>query len=376
MSTQKKQPSLAELESGEFLPDLNLVDTGALDATDLERLAQLKLSEEVDYTEEDRSFLTGLKVKTEDQLAEDAKAAEKLRLELEDSKGTVEVVADPDEDPVDDEPAVNFWEEVAKETGVDIEGDFDDTVNGASKYVAKALEVGAQQFEEELKKKDPRGYSYLLHRSNGGSDVEFFKTYGEDLPEVTALIADENAMKIFYEEHLLSLGNSPKHAKAIVQMAADDETLEDEVKAAYDKRRVELDSAQEALDKITTENNKKAQTAQSEMTVAIDAIIKSGEIGGFTIPPKDQKEFSEVFKGQVRYSDGKFFLVSELSKEGLDKEMQKEFLKYRKGDLKDLVESEVKKSNAKRLRLVAGQSAGSDAGVKKSHSKKPSLGEL
>jgi len=73
----------------------------------------------------------------------------------------------------------------------------------------QALEQAAMdRFEADLKDRDPRGYAYLLHRQNGGSDKDFYENNSFVLPALEDLKDSVDLQRQVYTEGLIALGNS------------------------------------------------------------------------------------------------------------------------------------------------------------------------
>lgn len=214
-------------------------------------------------------------------------------------------------------------------------------------------ELGAINFEEELKKNDPRGYAYLLHRQNGGDDDTFFAKQSYALPDLDAVEDSVDLQRQVYTQSLLSKGNSPKQAAALVELAIKEGELSAEAKAAYTEMKDREAKEFEEINKKTEERNRKQKDDITSFGTMVATEIEKGENLKFVIPEADKPKFLQAVKDNIMYENGQFYIVKPVNKENLSETLQTELFGYLKGDLKKLIERQAKTLQAKKLSLQA-----------------------
>jgi hypothetical protein len=211
------------------------------------------------------------------------------------------------------------------------------------------------EFAENLKERDPRGYSYFLHRSSGGSDEEFFKHKSFVLPDLQEIRDDVDLQRDLYEQVLLNRGNTPKQVSAMIKMAIADGELLAEAEGAYTAIQ-----ANETLMAKQAEDANKLAVARTNADIkqigdVINENINTNNALRFIIPNNEKEQFSEEFRKNVHYENGSFFLVKPINQENLSQLMEAELFSYLKGDVSKLVAKQATKVAAVRTlqRLTA-----------------------
>jgi hypothetical protein len=264
------------------------------------------------------------------------------------------IVDEPgDEDP---EEAEAYWAEVGKYAeveGLKLEKGLDPATTAKNiEIIAEARVAG---FEEYLKTSLPDAYRYLVHVQNGGDRESFFNTEPGLPPAEEVIKGDINAaeamVRTFYKQQ--KLDDSDIDA-IVAQLKTDDKLV---TKALTVRKTVEEDiqaKTQEKLDAMT-KRQEKLDKAKTGFIKKVDTIVAKGQVGNFVIPEKDRADFAAFFTGRIAPTeDGKFVVSYELNPEELDVELQKEFLRFKKGNLKDIIVREAKTLNTKQLRLRVG----------------------
>lgn len=262
-----------------------------------------------------------------------------------------------EEEEEEDEPtdADDFYSEVDKLRGDTIEVDYGEVDPLSPEGVVlreRAIEDAAiLRMEKTLEEKYPKAYAYLLHTMSGKPDDEFFgKKDLVELPSEEQIEMNVDLQKQVVLKNLAAKGIPEKAAKAVIDQAESDNELEEMAKAA----RKEIADAQQAeLDALKEENERQTQLQQKalkDMADYVDAVVDAGKIGNLTIPQKDRKEFAKAFKESIKFNDGKFLLVTELTKDNVEEAFQKEYFRYKKGDLGAFITKKAKTENVRRLR--------------------------
>jgi len=230
----------------------------------------------------------------------------------------------------------------------------------------KALEAKAEaKFEAHLKATDPRGYAYLLHRQNGGSDADFLGKGATVLPDLDAMKDSVDLQREVYRQGLVEQGLPEKQVKALIEMAIKDGDLAAEAEAMHTKIKAAEDKALADASKTLEESTKLRKEAIDSFASSLDKEILEGTNLKFVVPDAEKPKFLQAVKDHVHFEDGKFFLVKPLTKENLAEQLQTELFGHLKGDLKKLVERKAKSLVAQRLTLGNNKpnpKAGADGG--------------
>lgn len=217
----------------------------------------------------------------------------------------------------------------------------------------KALEKHAvDKWESYLKQSDPRGYAYLLHRQNGGTDEEFLSKGSAVLPDLDAMKESVDLQREVYRQGLIANGLPEKQVKALVEMAAKDGELLAEAEAMHAKIKADEEKQLEDANKKLETKTKADQKAITDFSGVLEKEILQGANLKFVIPDAEKPKFMEYLKNNIRYDDGQFYLVKPVTKDNLVEQIQTELFGHLKGDLKKLVERNAKTLVAQRLKLT------------------------
>jgi hypothetical protein len=206
------------------------------------------------------------------------------------------------------------------------------------------------EFEQHLKTNDPRAYAYALHRAAGGTDEDFFgDNKGFQLPDQALMATSADMQAAVYKHELLTKGLDPSAAQILVDAATKDNTLATKADSAWkllDKaQKDQLQLLQAQQDKA----NKEYTDSVAEITRSILEGIKSEM--GFVVPEAQQAEFQRFALSHLRYDNGKFYIVQELSKDNRKQSLESLFFQFAKGDLTKIVTKASTTKAVQRLRL-------------------------
>lgn len=299
----------------------------------------------------------------DDDSDEDDKDTVKTGKDKADPKDKEEKTDDEDKDDsdsaTDDEDPLDFYKEVNEARGVEnLEVEYGDVDPLSPAGVAirenAVYESGQADFEAYLEKTYPKAYAYFAHTAAGKSEEEFFGNASdlENLPTEAELLASTEVQKEMVVKDLIAKGNTEKHANAIVKLAIEDNELEEMAKQALTSREAAKQAKIDDVKKANDDAIERKTQAINKLGTVVDNVVATGKIGNINIPEKDRKPFAEALKKNVRYDNGKFMLVSELTDESLNELFGKEYFAYKKGDLGQLVEAAAKTQNARRLKAT------------------------
>jgi len=280
---------------------------------------------------------------------------------------------DPDYDPndqdPDDETGMKFISAIEAITGSKYDITYPDGVHptspeGLALREKTVAEKAQMDYDNYLRSSDPRSYSYMLHRSQGGTDEEFFgDNKGFILPEEQELNGSADKQAEVYKHDLLSMGLDPAQAQLLVDSAVKDNSLETKAKASWAK----IDTGQKKQLKELADRaaEKELQFANGLRTVT-DNLMKAvkSEIS-LTVPETEQKKLVDYIISNMRYDEGKFYVVQEIG-DTLKTIVETMFFQMRGGDLDSLVKKRVDTKAAQQLRLRLKETTkgpGSGSGV-------------
>lgn len=278
---------------------------------------------------------------------------------IKDAEGNV--TKDPEYKAPDEGDEEDFLGTVEKLTGFKVEVEYPEGVDpvspqGIALRDQELLNMGMQEMEKTIQEKDPRAYAYMLHRLAGKSDDEFFgnKQAGYTLPVKESLDTDADAQAAVYKYDLLTKGNSEDEATALVTIAIKNNTLATKATASYGT----IESAQkkelEELQSTTAQLAEQEQNLGAALVRNIDTAIAK-EIS-FIVPEAAKSGFKNYVLSNLRYQDGKHYVVQEISPETLKNQVEALLFQYKKGDLSNIIKKKAATVASQRLTTKVNQS--------------------
>lgn len=300
---------------------------------------------------------------------EEQEEEQEEEVEVEEPKDGVEEEPKEDEVPTGKE----FFEQVEKLTGLELDVDYGDTDPLTPQGVAireKAVrEAAVDNFLEEIETNYPAAFKALQHAYNGGDLAELFKTTtSRDYSKVTLGENDKDLAKQILTEYYQSKG--VKNEAKIKRMLESDEESEGGI----------VGEAKSALEEMKTEQTTKAdevlvsQKAKSDeqkkrdqiMVSALDEVLEAGKLGTFKLTGRSEASEFKKFALQSlrRTGDGKYEFATPVDSANLEKLLQYQYFQFKGGDLSKLIQVKAATENAKKFRLKAA----AESGVKKGSS--------
>lgn len=285
------------------------------------------------------------------------KTEDKKPEEQKDDKPPVDTPATEDQnDPVTPE---DFWAEVAKLRGDDLQFEFPSeiedilTPQGVHHAIKTAEERAIERWEQTLQQEDPRGYSYILHRSRGGDDETFFANKTEVLPDVETLKNSVDLQQAFYKRALTGRGISPEQADLLIKDAVDKNKLfglvESEHKTIKDAQEDQL----QKLLKLNEESNKREQQAINKMATNLQEYILQNKGLEITIPDARRGEFLQFVNSLMLLDrdSGRWFINQELTRENTAQVLSALYYMHVKGNMDDIITNRANQKNVQKVRL-------------------------
>lgn len=292
--------------------------------------------------------------------------------------GTVQKIADVPADEPD------FFEAVEKYSGVKIAVEYPEGVDpvspeGVAIREKAAMELGATNFEKYIQETNPRAYAFFLHTMNGGQEKDFFEgtNSGYTLPAKETLNDSADAQAAVYKYDLTSRGLDEETADAIVAKAIKDNKLLEKSLASYGTietaQRKQLEDAQRLAKELEEKEKTDITTLNTRVAKAVSEELS------FVVPETERPVFQKFINDNIRYDNGKFYIVQELGNETLKNQLEALLFQYKKGDLSKVIKKQAATQTAQRLRLQANAASGGkskDAGMGNSQRGNLSLGEV
>lgn len=295
----------------------------------------------------------------EDPIKQQMEAAKKA--EEEAATEAAKKLASPNELPApeeEDEDPLAFYAEVSKLRGDDFKWDFPEGVDpttpqGLHHAITQVVSKELDTFEENLMKGDPRAYAYMLHRSNGGNDEDFFKVKTEVLPEWETLKGSVDLQQQFYKRVLTRKDILPDQADMIVKDAIEKNKLPALVEVEYNRlKKQDEDQAAEML-RISEQNQKREQQIIQKMGTTLKEKIIENKGLGITIPDTKRPEFLQ-FMNSLMHLDpqsGRWFLQQEMTGENMNNLIEAMYFLSVGGNLNEIISNRAKEENTNQLRL-------------------------
>lgn len=291
------------------------------------------------------------------------------------------VLTKPPVEETNSDSDLDFWRDVSKLTGEEIEVDFGgvDPISpeGALVYAKAYRDVGIETFEAGLAEKYPIEYQALVMRMEGKDPSVLYKEGAFDYTTLVIKEDDEDTQKSILKQDMKQQGLSDKRIDIMIKSIYDSGDLFTESQDSL-KRLKESQEESFEQDRIRIEAEKKAINQEiSSFGGVVDEIVKKGQLGDFVISDKDKAGFHKFLAENIQYVNGNFVAVVPLEKDinKLNKQLQTEYFRYKNGNLKELVVKQAITENASRLRRNIKETTKGDQGILKELDDKPTWHE-
>lgn len=258
----------------------------------------------------------------------------------------------------EEEDPMLFYAEVSKLRGDNFEWQFPEgidptTPQGLHHAIGQVVNKELDIFEENLQKGDPRAYAYMLHRSHGGSDEDFFKVKTEVLPEWETLKGSVDLQQQFYKRVLTRKDILPDQAEMIVKDAIEKNKLPALVEIEYNRmKKQDEDQAREML-RISEQNQKREQQIIQKMGTTLQEKIIQNKGLDIIIPDTKRSEFLEFMNSLMHLDNqtGRWFLQQEITSENMNQIIEAMYFLKVGGNLNEIISNRAKEENTKALKL-------------------------
>lgn len=263
-------------------------------------------------------------------------------------------------DNADPENQETFYESMSKILGYEVEGEFDESVEGVAEYTKAVGQKIAEEEVRDLFESYPDVKEYLQFRLNNGDPQKYFQTkFGDvDFSTYNVTEGDEATQEAVVRKYLFNDGYKAEQINEIVKDYKETNLLFKQAKRFAERLTETQRSQKEDLIKNQEVEAREAEFERQQVVAEISQTIEKGNLHNIVIPEKDRKEFRAWLlqtdnKGQTRRQ----LTMKSMS---LDQKLQLEYLAFKGFDLKDLVKREatqtkidfLKKSTNKSSRLA------------------------
>lgn len=267
---------------------------------------------------------------------------------------------EPEPEPESDDEG-NFWTDVEKITGIQLDVDFGEvdpeTPQGAAIREQALVEYAVESYIKTLQEKFPRAYKILEHEANGGRVEDLLTPDYVDYSKVELKEENKEQQKQVLLDFYKSKGFDAKKAQRMVDADEDsEEGLFAQAKAALAERA----QAQKAEEERITKEAKLKQQAREQQDAqflgGVKKVVDSGKLGNFTIAAKkDREDFFSFIQENVQRADDGYVAVLNIDKQNPLEALQQLFFAFRKGKLDEFINARAETQTVRRLeRKVKG----------------------
>lgn len=253
----------------------------------------------------------------------------------------------------DEQFVANFWKAVDDKSGRPIKVEYPTGVDplspdGVFLREQAVREDAERAFEAAIKNANPRGYAYLMHLQNGGTDEQFLgKGVGLSLPERSAVEATVEVQTMLVKMDLKAKGVEDEYVTAIVDKAIKDNKLKEMSLKAYDGI---LADQKLQLQKIELQEQNALET-ERQIGVQFNGMVDKAIANmRFIIPDTEKVNFKAFLDDNIRIDNNKLYIVQPIDNETLSQQLEAMYLLLKKGDLTKIVQKQASTITAQRLR--------------------------
>lgn len=234
---------------------------------------------------------------------------------------------------------------------------YEDSTQGIIEYtkdVAKQEILNAQKAFFEM---FPQAKELALHLENGGTEEEFYKAKTASWKHFQLDTENENQMFELVINDLVTKGHSKEEAEELATIYKDTNKLVEKSKVALENKKSE-EIKLEKQKKIDADKQEELREIEEQKQwTLINDTIKKGTLKNITIPEAEKDGFFKYLAVAVT-KEGQSQVMLDKAKRDLEFELQLDYLRYKKFDLKSLITNAVKTQKALSLRERIANSKG------------------
>lgn len=298
---------------------------------------------------------------TPDQPEEDLETDPDAEAEAEEDDDSEPQPEDAEEEVEDAEKdATPVVEEIKTRTGLDLDEEYDDTVDGISKMIVDAGEEMANQQIEQIMNEYPDVGKYLQYRAQGGDPEEFQNTFfnSDGWQNVEVREDDQSQQETIVRSRLEEEGYDEEEIQDTVEDYKAAGILENEARRSIKRlKKIESQRQKELVEK----QEKRAEQAQEEQQEFLNEVKSTihdkQQFNGIGIPETEKSDFVEYLT-QPADDQGNTQYALDTMQAGMDDQIAMALMSYYGFDLSDLIERKASSESAKSLRDRLSNSGG------------------
>jgi hypothetical protein len=278
----------------------------------------------------------------------------------QEGEGTEEQTNETSVEETEADP-IEIYKEVSRLRGDDFQFKFGEGIDpttpaGLHSAMQQIEDHAIDKFEKDIQEGDPRAYSYMLHRANGGSDEDFFKNKSEVLPEWEVLKESVDLQQAFYKRSLTSKGILPDQADLIIKDAIEKNKLPGLVETEYKDRQFKEKKQMEDLLELDAQRQKREEQTINKMSVTLRERILENKNLGITIPDARRAEFLQFVSSMMVLDreTGRWYVNQEVNDTNMGNLIESLYYLNVNGNLSDIIKNKVNEGVVKRLKFQMG----------------------
>ena len=267
-----------------------------------------------------------------------------------------------EEDPkdpktVDSSDEGNFWTDVEKITGVQLEVDFGDvdpeSAQGAALREQALTEHVIEKYIETLQQKFPRAYRILEHEANGGNIEDLITPTYVDYAKIELKEDNVDQQKQILLDFYKGKGFDDKKAQRMVEADQDsEEGLFEQAKSALAEKVAAQQKEEERITKETKLKQQAREQQDQQFLSGVKQVVDTGKLGQFSILGKKDKEafYNFVTETVQRGSEDGYVAVIPVDKTNMVETLQQLYFGFKKGKLDEFITRTAETVNVRRLK--------------------------
>jgi hypothetical protein len=249
----------------------------------------------------------------------------------------------------DDGGGESLISEISAMLGYEVEGEFEESVEGIAQYTKKVADQMANQKFATLFEKFPAAYEFIQHLAAGKSPGDFSVSDEPSYVNTDVKSASDDTLKQLVKDSMKIQGYEDDEIEEALTDYEDTGLLKNQGKIAQNflKKHYQKEKARKQQE-LEAENQRIKE--QQERTISeVKETIQSGVLGGnFVIPEKEKSEFQKWMFSAGK--DGKTARDADMAKMTVADKLALEYLYFKKFNINDIALKKAKSLNAEKLR--------------------------
>ncbi len=304
------------------------------------------------------------------------KPIEKIDQDNDSDLDAVQPDAKATSDKVEQSVDTPIYESLNKLIGYEVDGEFEESVEGIAEYTKKVGQKMAESEVKELFEAYPDVKEYLQFRLNDGDPAKYFESrFGDmDYSKIKITEQDEATQELVVKKYLSAQDYNEDEIAEFIKDYKDTNLLYKTAQKVVSKLVTTQSAKKEALVSSQAEKAMKAEQDREQFVQEISSTIEKGSLHDLIIPEKERREFKSWLlnvdkKGETRRQQ----VMSKLS---MEQKLQLEYLVFKGFNLKDLVRKEATQTKIDFLKKQTGDKGSRLGGLGKEEQFKSKASKL